>query len=202
MPLQTNVSGIPTPTPMTPHDIRRRLLNMGYTKLCVDEGKIPRGPEWQMHPTTPERLELLERLYPNALSTGLVCDDVVGIDIDILHKATADAVEQAIRDCFPGRRLLVRYGQAPKRLLLFRTAQPVTPFKVKFCAPETAGLEVLDGRKKKGPGIEILGKGNQFVAFGIHEATKQPYLWPDGSPLDVRRDELPEITEAELREII
>jgi hypothetical protein len=193
-----NLSGTPTPTPMTPHDVRLRLLEMGYSKLCVVEGKRPRGDEWQAHVTTPDRLELLERLFHGAHSTGLVCDDVIGIDVDILHKAAADAVDQAIRDWFPGKRLLVRYGQAPKRLFLFRTAQPIDGYKTKFYAPESADLVIRDGRRKRGPGIEILGRGNQFVAFGIHEDTKQPYLWPDGSPLDVRRNELPEIGEADL----
>ena len=41
-------------------------------------------------------------------------------------------------------------------------------------------------------GVEILGLGQQFVAFGIHPATGQPYHWPLGeTPLDVPFEALP-----------
>jgi hypothetical protein len=39
--------------------------------------------------------------------------------------------------------------------------------------------------------VEVLADGQQFVAFGLHPGTGRPYAWPDGSPLDLERDDLP-----------
>jgi hypothetical protein len=41
--------------------------------------------------------------------------------------------------------------------------------------------------------IEVLGDGQQFVAFGIHPDTGRPYAWPDVSPLDLEWQDLPPI---------
>ena len=44
------------------------------------------------------------------------------------------------------------------------------------------------------PGIEVLGAGQQFVAFGVHPGTGHPYHWPLGeTPLDVPFDDLPPV---------
>ncbi len=69
---------------------------------------------------------------------------------------------------------LVRVGRWPKRLLLYRTE---TPFP-----------------KMKAGQIEILGLGQQFVAFGLHPGTGEPYSWPFGeTPLEVPLSDLPMI---------
>ena len=36
--------------------------------------------------------------------------------------------------------------------------------------------------------------GQQFVAYGVHPGTGQPYAWPDDDLLDLERDDLPELT--------
>ena len=46
--------------------------------------------------------------------------------------------------------------------------------------------------------VEILGQGQQFVAFGIHPDTNQPYEWTDISPLDVPAGELPLVDEEQI----
>ena len=74
----------------------------------------------------------------------------------------------------------VRIGRAPKRLLVYRAAQPFKGFKY--------------------PPIEVLGLGQQFIAYGIHPDTAQPYHWPVQSLTDIALDELPVITEAQARE--
>jgi len=50
--------------------------------------------------------------------------------------------------------------------------------------------------------LEILGEGQEFVAFGIHPDTMQPFAWPKVSPLDVPLAELPTITALEARDLI
>ena len=55
----------------------------------------------------------------------------------------------------------LRIGRAPKRLLVYRSAEPF------------AGI-------RRAP-IEVLGLGQQFVAHAIHPDTGQPYAWPEES---------------------
>src|SRR5262249_53761749 len=51
-----------------------------------------------------------------------------------------------------------------------------------------------DGSEQK---IEFLADGQQFVAFGVHPDTLQLYYWHGGSPLEIKRDDLPYIRQAE-----
>ena len=48
----------------------------------------------------------------------------------------------------------------------------------------------------------MLCDGQQLVGFGIHPDTRKPYQWLGGEPGEVKRDELPEITEAEARQLV
>ncbi len=74
----------------------------------------------------------------------------------------------------------VRIGPAPKRLLVYRAVQPFAGFKY--------------------PTIEVLGMGQQFIAYGVHPDTGQPYNWPVSTLADLSPDDLPAITEAQARE--
>lgn len=61
----------------------------------------------------------------------------------------------------------VRIGRAPKLLLLYTTDRPFTKVKSKVWTDD-------DGNENA---VEILGSGQQFVAFGIHPKTRKPYSW-------------------------
>jgi hypothetical protein len=61
----------------------------------------------------------------------------------------------------------------PKRALVYRSREPIDTVKV--------------GK------LDILGRGAQFVAFGIHPITGQPYSWMGGSPTDTDLQSLPAI---------
>ncbi len=87
---------------------------------------------------------------------------------------------------------LMRIGQAPKTLLAYRTDAPFTKIK-------TPRLLMPDGQPAL---IECLATGQQFVGFGIHPGTRQPYHWPHASPLDVPLSELPAVTEAQARAFV
>jgi hypothetical protein len=69
-------------------------------------------------------------------------------------------------------------------LLCYRTDAPFE----KLATPE---MFLPDGQKVQ---VEILGDGQQFVAFGTHPATGAPYSWGDRSPLSVPLAELPVIS--------
>ena len=51
--------------------------------------------------------------------------------------------------------------------------------------------------------IEVLGNGQQFVAYGIHPDTKKPYTWTSlDDPLGVNASDLPTLTHVDAQEII
>lgn len=109
---------------------------------------------------------------------GIATGNVVGIDIDILDADLAHRVRAcAIRHL--GETPLQRQGRAPKTLLVYRAAEPF------------AGI--------KAHPLEILCRGQQFVAFGVHPVTQQPYRWLEDSPTEAHVDQLPTVTEAQCR---
>ena len=117
--------------------------------------------------------------WPEA-GIGIAAGRVIGIDIDITHSAPLAHEIEALAKEMLGDTPAVRIGRAPKRLLVYRAVQPFAGFKY--------------------PPIEVLGLGQQFIAYGIHPETEQPYDWPVSSLADLTPDELPAVTEAQARE--
>ena len=113
--------------------------------------------------------------WPEA-GVGIVAGSVAGVDIDIADDAElALRIEQLARERL-GDTPAMRIGQAPKRLLVYRTA---APFKGLKCHP-----------------LEVLCLGQQFVAYAIHPGTGRPYEWPEEGLADVDIGSLPAIDEA------
>jgi hypothetical protein len=127
---------------------------------------------------------------PASRNTGILCKFTPAFDVDIINADAADAVEELIRQQL-SIQPLIRTGLPPKRLIPFRTDKPFTKI--------TAKLIAADGTSQK---LEWLGDGQQFVAFGIHPDTKQPYTWRGGEPGSVKRCDLPEIDEQSARSLI
>ncbi|HEX6015439.1 MAG TPA: PriCT-2 domain-containing protein [Geminicoccaceae bacterium] len=116
---------------------------------------------------------------------GLLTATTPAVDIDVRHLEIADAVDRVVVAALGDAP--VRYGAAPKRLRLYRTSEP-------FPKVVTAGYRLPgDAPDAKAHKVEVLGAGQQFVAYGIHPGTGRPYFWPDDSPLDLERDDLPEL---------
>ena len=111
-----------------------------------------------------------------------------GMDIDVRDLPLVDTLLDLASDTI-GTSPLMRIGQPPKTLLAYRTEMPFTKIK-------TPRLIMPDGQHAL---IECLAAGQQFVAFGTHPGTRQPYHWPHASPLDVPLSELPVVTEAQAR---
>jgi hypothetical protein len=106
--------------------------------------------------------------------TGLICGEVVGLDIDCYD----DQVTKSLRDL--AQRMLgptmIRVGQPPKELLIYRTTEPRAKMVTgKYALPNTV----------KPSRVEVLGAGQQFLVFAIHPDTGKPYTWiADESPLN------------------
>lgn len=111
---------------------------------------------------------------------GIPCGYVVGIDIDILEDPQLVMKIDALAREMLGDTPLLRIGREPKRMLVYRCEKP------------------FSGRKRHP--LEILALGQQFVAYGIHPDTQQPYRWPIETPDDTALEELPAVTEEMCRE--
>ena len=136
-----------------------------------------------------QQIEMYEKIWPDAVNTGILTRNTPALDIDIKHQEAAEAVEVLVRERFGenGGRILVRIGLAPKRAILLRTNKPFKKITANFIAPD-------DSLHK----IEVLGEGQQLAVDGIHPDTGRPYAWFGGKPGEVKYLELPEVTEVEM----
>jgi len=138
-------------------------------------------PKWSRHcerDTTDNEVDVWGN-WPEA-GIGIAAGRVIGIDIDILDSPTIALEMEALAKRMLGDTPAVRIGHAPKRLLVYRAVHPFSGFKY--------------------PPIEVLGVGQQFIAYGIHPDTGKPYDWPVSTLADLSPDDLPGITEAQARE--
>jgi hypothetical protein len=175
-------------------EMRAALLGNGYQPVPVygpkDGGKKPFGNKWQNATGMP-------KWHPDAPNTGINCHGLRAIDIDV-DELDAEGIRALVVD---------RLGPAPIRtrsnsgrsLLLYRAAES---------EPGKRVVE-LDKKPPPPPGerpprvdkIEVLGRGQQFVAYGTHE-TGVPLAWFDTSPLDTPRGELTAVTEEQIEALL
>ena len=153
-------------------DLAPQLLENGYAPLPLLPGsKRPALARWSRVPIDAATLARWSRSHGDC-GVGLRTGTLVGIDIDILDLDLAHQVHRLVTTRLGAT--LMRVGQWPKRLLLYRTQAPFAKLAV--------------------PGVEVQGAGQQVVAFGIHPVTQQPYHWPLGeTPLDMACAELPQV---------
>ena len=132
---------------------------------------------WQQYgerQPTPFEMSAWQR-WPGC-AVGIACGNIAGLDIDVMDEALACQIEALAFDML-GATPAIRIGQAPKRMLVYATAEP------------------FRGRKRKP--IELYAIGSQFVAYAIHPVTGQPYAWPDQSLDAIPISALPVVTEAQ-----
>jgi hypothetical protein len=174
-------------------EVRQALVDHGFTPIPVI-GKVPPFPSWQkVANVSRAMLEAWSRSFPRATNTGILTKHTPTLDADILNEPAAIAIEDLVRERFKERGyILPRIGRAPKRAIVFRTVDPF--------AKITVNLIAADG--STGEKIEFMCDGQQIVAAGIHPDTGNPYVWPLGNPTDIAHDDLPEISEAEAKQLV
>lgn len=178
---------------MNPSSLKEKghiLLGNGYELIPIKkESKIPAISGWQNTKTTPEDIENWDNNLHHG-GYGVLTARTPGVDIDC-HD---EAITQRVVDYCESALGIApkRVGLPPKVLLVYRTE---TPFK-KISSPT---FEDSSGTKHK---VEILGEGQQFVAFGIHPETKKPYSWPEKSILEIPHNQLPLITMEQAQEVV
>jgi hypothetical protein len=170
-----------------------KLLENGYHIVPIRVGgKAPGFDGWEKsRPTKAQLKEWLEHGHKWA-GVGILTKNTPAIDIDIRDEKVALLMDAWVRENLDGK--LVRIGQAPKRLFVFRTDKPFRKMRTTMRTDEW-------GDKQQ---IEVLGEGQQFVAFHKHPDTKKPYVWPDegANPLEVQVSELPTVDESKLDELL
>lgn len=153
------------------------LFENRYQPLPIKPGKkAPAPTRWTELAIDNARIAAWIRSFGDH-GVGLRTGRLVGLDIDILDPDRAHEVMKLAEDRLG--ETLMRVGLWPKRLLLYRTETPFPKIDVKP--------------------LEVLGQGQQFVAFGIHESTGKAYSWPLGdTPLDVPMADLPAVTQGQM----
>lgn len=187
------------------------LIDNGYRIIPIRSGtKRPPFKDWEQVVATHDTLNSWvgpEGKY-KASGVGILCEFTPLADIDCLDPAAADYmqnyIEGRIEDFnFPP----VRLGHAPKKGLLFRAADTFTKVNshVWIDPDGDASLSTTQNGTPNGHWrkVEILGRGQQFVAYAIHPDTGKPYEWVEaGEPLTRRVEELPLMTPEFAREIV
>jgi hypothetical protein len=160
------------------HELAHQLHQHGYAPVPIKKGeKRPALAGWAEYKYT-------DRHEFNSHYTGILAKHTPAVDIDVLDEALAGELKQlALSALGPAPE---RVGRAPKTLLLYRTSMPFKKLKVGFKLP---GSDTVHG-------VEILGDGQQFLAYAVHPDTGKPYVWSANDPLNSYAADLPEITAA------
>lgn len=170
--------------------LRERLWDAGFRPVAIynhdsrrthSPGKAPKGEEWTERNRRDPPHDAVAAPDVDALNTGVLCDGLRAIDVDVDNLTMASKIKH---------RALDRFGEAPIRyrsntgrvLILYRAAEG------------QPGKRAVSGTFGK---VEILGRGQQFVAFGTHPSGAE-LQWVGEAPGDICADHLPTITEADV----
>lgn len=167
------------------------LLDKGYPIIPIRAGfKHPQRKGWQSLQADADQLDAwIANGYADG-GVGVLCREVPGVDLDVNDP---DVVDQLVDWC--DRELGVaprRIGEAPRTLLAFRAEAPFRKLQ------STKYTDFLDREHK----VEILGDGQQFVAYAVHPGTGQPYQWVGEGLADIKRDDLPVLTVEDAKRLI
>ena len=158
------------------------LMRLGYDIVPIKSGhKFPKGlPGWDRVEADASKLGAwLSNGFADG-GVGVLTKHTPAIDIDIYD---AGVSEKITNWCIEHLGAVVqRVGEAPKSLLVFRTETP-------FAKMVSNTYEDFLGVRHR---VEVLGDGQQFVAFAMHPGTQQPYTWvSEKSLIDVPHSDLP-----------
>lgn len=166
------------------------LTSNGYKIVPIRRGtKAPEGVTgWTKIDADHNQLE--KWVNQGYEGVGVLCKNNPAVDIDVLNEEVSRQMVDTVLQQFPGG--LVRVGKAPKTLLAYRTDKPFK--KVRSCT-----YEDKSGNQHA---VEILGDGQQYVAYAEHPDTLQPYTWEGDGIFEVKADNLPMLNLEDAHRII
>jgi putative DNA primase/helicase len=173
--------------------VRCALLRNGYYPTPTN-GKAPILDDWTHIHATEADIPKWETTYPYARNTGILTATTPTIDVDVLDVDMAKTIHASlVAPLIPtGYPKLVRIGLSPKHAVPFRSEQPF---------PKIATPRYVD-ENGKAHRVEVLGAGQQFIAYGTHPDTGKPYQWSGGAPWKTPWSSLPILTEEAARKLI
>ena len=158
-------------------DLAARLIELGYSPVPIEAGnKGPTLSGWQNLRLT---VEDVPSYFAAASLVGILHRTVACFDIDVYDPdLAAEIADEGLRR-FPGA--LERIGEAPKTMLVMRIEEP--GWRIHQTQKATRGD--LTGQ------VDVRTVTRQFVAYGLHPATGQPYRWTRGELWATPRADLP-----------
>jgi KaiC/GvpD/RAD55 family RecA-like ATPase len=173
-----------------------RLVELGYRIVPLPPGS--KGPKRKGWPQFDPDAAQVRQWYANGSANdgiGILARYTPAIDVDILDPVAAQEMSDLIDGIFAGQALMTRTGRAPKFLIPFRSDDP---FKKLSSGVYTDGTN--DHK------VEILGDGQQWVAYHVHPETGLPYAWFDGIDTDgirsLERAKLPVLNRGDAQRVI
>lgn len=169
------------------HDTAAQMVRGGYEIIPLKFGeKRPTDDDWVNTVTTVDSIQS----WPAKGNIGILCAHTPAVDVDVQDEAFTESFVDWIGDmCGEAP---ARVGRAPKKLLVFRTLEPFRKIASRFWTDAAGNTHR----------VEVLGKGQQFVAFGLHPDTGKPYQWVTlEDPRNIAACDLP-LLDAELATLI
>lgn len=168
----------------------RQLIEAGYRIVPIRPGhKAPAISEWQNTQADAALLEQWLAKHPEA-GVGVITEKTPAVDIDCYDKDISYKCIKWLENNVGAAP--VRVGKKPKALLVFRTDEPFGKIR------SNEYIDILGNRNA----VEVLAKGQQFVAFAIHPDTGKPYQWIKKSIADIAAGDLPLLTREQAQEFV
>lgn len=184
---------MPIGTPQQVFALRQQLWDAGFRPVPIYSpdashdaaGKAPRGADWGDKARQDPPVAAVAPPTPDALNTGILCDGLRAIDIDVDNPTIAHSIRAKCLAMF-GETAMRYRANSPRALLVYRAAEG-TPAK-----------RVLSGTFGK---IEVLGRGQQFVGFGVHPSGAD-LQWMPEAPGEIDVGSLRAVTEDEITALL
>lgn len=187
---------------------RLQLLANGYSPIR-NRDKRTFMKAWPTVDLTEAEIRSWERKFSRDKATGLRIEDgLVAIDFDINDETAMRGIANAVFERVPqlgdpDAALLVRNGKGFKEAWFVRGDEEFGRLHSRAWTPPGQSVDAGTHR------VEIFGGASprQFGALGPHTVTDDgvveiEYRWPERSPLDTPKPELPELTKQQFFEII
>ena len=164
-------------SPMSIKENVTKLIANGYHLIPIRPNeKRPAISNWQnARLSADEILKHTAKGCGIGILTGVGDHPVCGVDIDSMDEDIINSFTMKF-----GTNVM-RLGNPPKALMLFATLRSQSKITSHKFLDAEGGVHQL----------EILGKGQQFVAYGVHPTTGKKYEWINSSPVDSKIDHLP-----------
>jgi hypothetical protein len=150
-------------------------------------GKQPLGEKWQLCARETPPFCARSPAVLHALNTGILADGLRPIDVDVNDPEKAGQCVALAVDMLGEAPIRTREN-SPRSLVLYRAAEG---------EPAKRTLTSRSHTEENACKIEVLGRGQQFLAFGRHPSGSE-LVWSE-PPGQETRDALPAVTEDQIQ---